>query len=111
MQYVCGVHLGLTQGDETRLAQKLLGQTTIDQDLNAHNDSRAHAVKRAYHNLSFVLSGAQLGITITTLATGYLAEPILAKFLNPLLHLTRLSETWTTPTTSKIGRASCRERV
>ena len=27
MQYVCGVHLGLAQGDETRLAQKLLGQT------------------------------------------------------------------------------------
>ena len=75
-----------------------LERATIDQDLNAHNDSRAHAVKRAYHNLSFVLSGAQLGITITTLATGYLAEPILAKFLNPLLHLTGLSETWTTPT-------------
>ena len=75
-----------------------LERATIDQDLNAHNDSRAHAVKRAYHNLSFVLSGAQLGITITTLATGYLAEPILAKFLNPLLRLTGLSETWTTPT-------------
>ena len=75
-----------------------LERATIDQDLNAHNDSRAHAVKRAFHNLSFVLSGAQLGITITTLATGYLAEPILAKFLNPLLHLTGLSETWTTPT-------------
>ena len=75
-----------------------LERATIDQDLNTHNDSRAHAVKRAFHNLSFVLSGAQLGITITTLATGYLAEPILAKFLNPLLRLTGLSETWTTPT-------------
>lgn len=75
-----------------------LERATIDQDLAAHNDSRAHAVKRAFHNLSFVLSGAQLGITITTLATGYLAEPILAKFLNPLLRLTGLSETWTTPT-------------
>ncbi len=75
-----------------------LERATIDQDLAAHNDSRAHAVKRAFHNLSFVLSGAQLGITITTLATGYLAEPILAKFLNPLLHLTGLSETWTTTT-------------
>ncbi|MCS4491185.1 hemolysin family protein [Corynebacterium sp. ES2794-CONJ1] len=62
-----------------------LERSTIDHDLAVRGDKLSHAVKRDYSNLSFVLSGAQLGITITTLATGYLAEPILAKFLNPLL--------------------------
>jgi CBS domain containing-hemolysin-like protein len=37
--------------------------------------------------LSFQLSGAQLGITITALLTGYLAEPALAKLFRPLLNL------------------------
>ncbi|MCS4535053.1 hemolysin family protein [Corynebacterium sp. HS2168-gen11] len=62
-----------------------LERSTIDQDVQDRGDKRALAVKRDYSNLSFVLSGAQLGITITTLATGYLAEPILAKFLLPTL--------------------------
>ena len=35
--------------------------------------------------LSFQLSGAQLGITITALLTGYLAEPALAQLFGPLL--------------------------
>lgn len=75
-----------------------LERATIDQNIAERGDNRAHAVKRDYQNLSFVLSGAQLGITLTTLATGYLAEPILATFLNPLLTLAQLPETWTTPT-------------
>ena len=62
-----------------------LERATIDQDVAQRGDKRSMAVKRDYHNLSVVLSGAQLGITITTLATGFLAEPILAKFLSPLL--------------------------
>lgn len=59
-------------------------RSAIDAEVEQRGDKQAKAVKRDYHNLSFVLSGAQLGITITTLATGFLAEPILAKFLNPL---------------------------
>lgn len=62
-----------------------LERSTIDNDVNERADKRAKAVLRDYQNLSFVLSGAQLGITITTLATGFLAEPILAKFFTPLL--------------------------
>ncbi|MEE2034372.1 hemolysin family protein [Rhodococcus chondri] len=46
---------------------------------------RARQVQHAHRTLSFQLSGAQLGITITTLITGYLAEPVLARFLTPLL--------------------------
>ena len=62
-----------------------LERSVIDQDVTERGDKRSLAVKRDYQNLSFVLSGAQLGITVTTLATGYLAEPILKKFLTPVL--------------------------
>ncbi|WP_194818503.1 hemolysin family protein [Nocardia sp. XZ_19_385] len=47
-------------------------------------DRRARMVRQAHRTLSFQLSGAQLGITITTLVTGYIAEPILARLLSPL---------------------------
>ncbi|MGC4808415.1 hemolysin family protein [Micromonospora sp. DT233] len=49
-------------------------------------DGAAATVRTALHELSFQLSGAQLGITITALLTGYLAEPALARLFTPLLH-------------------------
>ncbi|MBH0776280.1 hemolysin family protein [Nocardia bovistercoris] len=55
-------------------------------------DAPARMVRRAHRTLSFQLSGAQLGITITTLITGYIAEPVLARLLSPLLGATGLSE-------------------
>jgi CBS domain containing-hemolysin-like protein len=39
----------------------------------------------ALRSLSFQLSGAQFGITVTALLTGYLAEPALARLVKPLL--------------------------
>jgi len=48
-------------------------------------DRRAGTARRALRELSFQLSGAQLGITITALLTGYLAEPALAGLLEPLV--------------------------
>lgn len=48
-------------------------------------DRRSRMVRQAHRTLSFQLSGAQLGITITTLITGYIAEPVLASLLRPLL--------------------------
>lgn len=44
--------------------------------------SRALTVTR---RLSFMLSGAQLGITITTLLVGFIAEPALSAVLGPVL--------------------------
>lgn len=44
----------------------------------------ARTVRRALRELSFQLSGAQLGITITALLTGYLAEPALSPLIAPL---------------------------
>lgn len=51
-------------------------------------DSRDRLVKRAHSTLSFQLSGAQLGITITTLVTGYLAEPVIARLLTQAIGYT-----------------------
>lgn len=61
-----------------------LERSTVD--ANARNgDRRDRHVQQAHRTLSFQLSGAQLGISITTLATGYLAEPVVARLLHPLL--------------------------
>jgi len=69
-----------------------LERATIESHVKQVGDRRAQAIKDAHNNLSFELSGAQLGITITTLATGYLAEPVLSTYFTPLLHFFGLSE-------------------
>ena len=52
----------------------------------ARGDRRAGSVLKALTSLSTQLSGAQLGITITNLAIGFLAEPAIASLLEgPLL--------------------------
>ncbi|MBN1174513.1 MAG: HlyC/CorC family transporter [Micromonosporaceae bacterium] len=59
----------------------------IDQQAD-RGDSAAAGVRRALHELSFQLSGAQLGITGCTLLSGYLAEPALARlFREPIRSL------------------------
>lgn len=74
-----------------------LERSTIESHVQEKGDKTARAVQRDHANLSFVLSGAQLGITITTLATGFLAEPVLARFFGPLLELVGLSESASRP--------------
>ncbi|HEY1969691.1 MAG TPA: hemolysin family protein [Pseudonocardia sp.] len=69
-----------------------LERSQVDASVNAHGDRRARQVQRAHRSLSFQLSGAQLGITITTLITGYLAEPALAGIIEPPLRAVGLSE-------------------
>jgi CBS domain containing-hemolysin-like protein len=56
----------------------------IDKRADA-GDRRALTVRHALHELSFQLSGTQLGITITALLTGYLAEPALSRLFTPLI--------------------------
>ena len=73
-----------------------LERSTVDNHVRDRGDRSAHAVQRDYQNLSFVLSGAQLGITVTTLATGFLAEPVLSTYFTPLLELVGLSESAST---------------
>ena len=58
-------------------------------------DARAKSVLRALRTLSFQLSGAQLGITITSLLVGFLIEPSLAPLLEPLVEATGLPKSST----------------
>ncbi|KAB8163411.1 DUF21 domain-containing protein [Streptomyces sp. 3MP-14] len=51
----------------------------------AAGDKRAARAMKVQERLSFMLSGAQLGITVTGLIVGFLAEPALAALLSPLL--------------------------
>src|SRR5258708_8033766 len=63
--------------------------TTLERstvDANARNGRRRDRyVRRAHHTLSFQLSGAQLGISITTLITGYLTEPLVGELPHPAM--------------------------
>src|SRR5689334_12639103 len=60
-----------------------LERSTVD--ANARTGGRRDKmVQRAHRTLSFQLSGAQVGISITTLITGYLAEPLIARLLQPV---------------------------
>lgn len=69
-----------------------LEKSTVENHVRQKGDASARAVQRDHQNLSFVLSGAQLGITVTTLATGYLAEPVLSRYFTPALGLLGLPE-------------------
>ena len=70
-----------------------LERSTVD--ANARTGGRRDKmIQRAHRTLSFQLSGAQIGISITTLATGYLAEPVIARLLTPVLAAAKVPEHW-----------------
>ena len=77
-----------------------LERSTIEAHVNQRGDATARAIARDHANLSFVLSGAQLGITVTTLAAGFLAEPVLGKFFTPVLEAVGLSASASTTSTA-----------
>jgi CBS domain containing-hemolysin-like protein len=58
----------------------------------AEGDRRARTVVESLKNLSFQLSGTQLGITITSLVVGMLAEPALAQVLDGPVTATGIPE-------------------
>ncbi|RWA23443.1 hemolysin family protein [Mycolicibacterium brumae] len=70
-----------------------LERSTVDANART-GDRRDRFVQKAHRTLSFQLSGAQIGISITTLATGWLAEPVVARLLRPLLDAVGLPERW-----------------
>ncbi|NNG20626.1 HlyC/CorC family transporter [Naumannella sp. ID2617S] len=58
----------------------------------SEGDSRAESVQEALRTLSTQLSGCQLGITVTSLIVGFIAEPSIATILQPLLDAAGLPE-------------------
>jgi CBS domain containing-hemolysin-like protein len=55
-------------------------------------DRRSKRAIAVHQRLSFMLSGAQLGITVTSLVLGFIAEPAIASVLAPLFEATGISE-------------------
>ncbi|WP_205857535.1 hemolysin family protein, partial [Phytoactinopolyspora endophytica] len=51
----------------------------------AAGDKRAASAVRVMERLSFMLSAAQVGITVTALIVGFIAEPAFAQALRPVL--------------------------
>ena len=78
----------LTAGSATFVAAEFslttLERSTVEANARA-GGRRDHYIQRAHHTLSFQLSGAQLGISITTLVTGYLTEPLVAELPHPAM--------------------------
>ncbi|HVV10618.1 MAG TPA: hemolysin family protein [Amycolatopsis sp.] len=62
-----------------------LERSTIEANVREVGDSRSKTVRKAHATLSYQLSGAQVAITLTTLVTGYLAEPLIGRLIRPLL--------------------------
>ncbi|GGP63279.1 hemolysin family protein [Saccharothrix coeruleofusca] len=62
-----------------------LERSTVESHVAQVGDAKAQAVDRAHRSLSFQLSGSQLAITFTTLITGFIAEPAIARLLSPAL--------------------------
>lgn len=58
----------------------------------AAGDKRAASAVRVMERLSFMLSAAQVGITVTALLVGFIAEPAFAQLLRPALEWAGLPE-------------------
>ena len=62
------------------------------EELAENGDRRAVRAVAVHKRLSFMLSGAQLGITVTSLVVGFIAEPTLGRALTPLMRLVGIQE-------------------
>jgi CBS domain containing-hemolysin-like protein len=69
----------------------------------ASGDRAAEGVQRALRSLSTQLSGAQVGITVTNLAIGFLAEPAIASLIHDPLTAIGMPEGAVTPTALALG--------
>jgi CBS domain containing-hemolysin-like protein len=55
------------------------------EELAAAGDRKAETAVEVHRRLSFMLSGAQLGITATSLVIGFIAEPTVGRALSPIV--------------------------
>jgi CBS domain containing-hemolysin-like protein len=55
------------------------------EDAASTGDAKAARAVEVHKRLSFMLSGAQLGITVTTLVVGFIAKPTLGRALEPIV--------------------------
>src|SRR3954465_4489437 len=80
---------------------------TVDRSSGAQaaaaGDSGARGLQQALRSLSTQLSGAQVGITITNLAIGYLAEPAISDLIDGPLEAAGVPAGAVTPIAVGIG--------
>lgn len=80
-----GLGVLLTAGTAVFVAAEFalvtLDPGVVDQDLARRHDRRAASVRAALRELSTQLSGAQVGITVTTILLGYTAQAALTTLL------------------------------
>ena len=94
--YLLGLGVLLTIGTGIFVASEFSLINLERGDLEARQERGERGLSatiRALKRTSTHLSGAQLGITLTTMLTGFLAEPSLAKILEPTIEPLGLSST------------------
>lgn len=69
-----------------------LDPALVGQEARRRDDRRSRSVVRALAELSTQLSGAQVGITVTTILLGYTTQPAIAGLLEDALGRTALAE-------------------
>jgi CBS domain containing-hemolysin-like protein len=89
---VVALTLGTAVSVASEFSLTALERSQVDAHVAQADDKRARTVQHAHRTLSFQLSGCQLGITITTLVTGYIAEPAIASLFRPGLDAAGLPE-------------------
>lgn len=77
-------------------------RSQVDQ-LAAAGNPGARGVQKALRSLSTQLSGAQVGITVTNLAIGFLAEPAIASAIDGPLTAGGVPRDWVSPLAVTIG--------
>ena len=77
-------------------------RTAVDRALQA-GDRSATGVQSALKTLSTQLSGAQVGITVTNLAIGFLAEPAIADLIESPLGRLGVPESMVSPVALGLG--------
>lgn len=90
--FVAILTLGTALAVAAEFSLTSLERSTVDAHVAERGDRRSRAVQRAHRTLSFQLSGAQVAITLTTLITGYVAEPLVGELLRPGLQSAGLPE-------------------
>lgn len=71
--------------------------------LAGEGDQGAVGIQKALRSLSTQLSGAQVGITVTNLAIGFLAEPAMSELLDEPLTASGVPSDWVPPVAVGIG--------
>ena len=84
--FFVGAEFALVSARRTQIEPRAVAGSTM-----------ARTTLRAMENVSMVMAGAQLGITVCSLGLGAVAEPALAHLIEPVAHAVGLPDSWLHP--------------